>query len=424
MNYVIIGNSAAGIAACEAIREQDNKGRITIISDEINLNYSRPLISYLLGKKISRKDLLYRSKDFYQENQAGLILNRKVITLDLKQKKVILDNKQKIGFDKLLLATGGKPFTPRIKGSNLEGVFSFTKLADEEKIEKYIKANKVKKAVIIGGGLIGLKATEALLELGISVSIVELADRILSTAFDKKASGIIESALEKSGCSIYINNTVIEIKGQKKVKGVTLKDKREINTDMVIIAIGVRPNIELATNTAIKTDKGILVDDRMQTSVKDVYAAGDCVQGRDVLLDIYRPIAILPVAVRHGKIAGYNMSGINKEFEGSFPMNSVELCGIPTISVGQTLSESQGFEDLEYFDELAAVYKKIVLKNDRIIGVIFVGNIERVGIYTGLIKDKVNISSFKNQLLRENFGLISLPQDYRKHLVVGEVAII
>ena len=421
MSYVIIGNSASGIAAIEAIREHDKKNSITVISDEPYPNYSRPLISYLLGKKVAADRMSYRGKDFYEDNKVELFLNEKVTKLDPKKKWVILSGRQKILFNKLLIATGGTPIIPKIKGSDLGGVFTFTKLSDAQRIETYIKTNGVKEAVVIGGGLIGLKGTEALIELKIKVTIVELADRILSATFDQKASGLIERALEKIGCRLLTNNTIVEIKSKnKKINEVILKDKKIIPASLAIIAIGVRPNIKLVENTPITTNKGILVDNFMQTSVKDIYAAGDCCEAKDLLLDINRPIAIWPVAVKQGKIAGYNMAGVKKEYPGNFAMNSVELCGFATISMGETSPKGKDYQVLVYFNDEKSVYKKIVLKNNRIVGAILVGDIERAGIYTGLIEDKVDTTSFKEHLLRKDFGLISLPKEYRKHLVTGE----
>lgn len=430
--YLIIGNSAAGVAAIEGIREYDKKGKITVISEEPHSNYSRPLISYLLGKKVNLKALPYREKNFYKDNKVELILNKKATELELKKKYVLLSDKRRSHFNKLLIAAGGVPVIPKIKGADLDGVFTFTNLAESQEIERYIKANKVKDTVVIGGGLIGLKATEALIELGIKVTIVELADRILSATFDKKASNIIETALEKIGCKLITNNTTVKIENKKflprrqagKIKSVILKDKQEIKCDLVILAIGVRPNIDLVKNTPIKTNKGILVDEYMQTNIKDIYAAGDCAQAKDLLLKINRPIAIWPAAVRQGKIAGFNIAGKKIEYKGSFSMNSVELCGIPTISVGESCPQGKGCQVLEYCEQKKFIYKKIVLRNERIVGAIFIGNIERAGIYTGLIKDKVDISSFKEHLLKEDFGLINLPKEYRKHLVAEEAAII
>ncbi len=420
MNYIIIGNSAAGISAIEAIREYDKRRKITVISDEPYFNYSRPLISYLLGKRVNQESLSFRSKEFYQDNNVDLVLNKTVTGLDLEKKNVLV-NRQKMHFDKLLIATGGISIIPEIQGIDLDGIFTFTKLANAQTIGKYIRDNKVKRTVIIGGGLIGLKATEALLELGIKVTIVELAGRILSATFDKKASSIIESALKKIGCTLITNDTVNKLQSKnKKVNGIILKSKKKLATDMVIISIGVRPNIGLVKNTPIRTNKGILVNSYMQTNIKDVYAAGDCCETKEKS----ELIAIWPVAVRQGKIAGYNIAGVKKQYSGGLIMNSVELCGIPTISVGQTNTEGRGYQIIDYYDQEKSVYKKIILKQDRIIGAICVGDIERAGIYTGLIKDMVDTRTFKEYLLREDFGLISLPEEYRKHLVTEKAVII
>ncbi|MFQ6067086.1 MAG: NAD(P)/FAD-dependent oxidoreductase, partial [bacterium] len=331
MNYVIIGNSASAIAAIEAIREYDKKNRIKVISDEPHSNYSRPLMSYLLGKKVDVDRMLYRGKDFYKDNKVELFLNKKAAKLEPKEKWVILSDGQKICFDKLLIATGGRPIIPELKGLDLDGVFTFIKLSDAQKIQAYIKANRVREAIVMGGGLIGLKTTEALIELKIKVTIVELADRILSATFDQISSRLIERGLEKIGCRLFTDNTVAEIRSKnKKVNEVILKDRKKVPGGLVIVAIGVRPNIKLVRNTPIKTNKGILVDSFMQTSVKDIYAAGDCCEAKDLLLNVNRPLAIWLVAVKQGRIAGYNMAGVKKEYPGSFAMNSVELCGIPT----------------------------------------------------------------------------------------------
>jgi len=420
MNHVIIGNGPAAISAVTAIREVDLKNKITIISDEPYLNYSRPLISYLLAKCINRERMPYLQSDFYKENNVELILNKKAQELDINKKEVILSDGKRIPFDRLLIATGGTPIISEIKGRDSEGVFTFTKWSDAEAIAHYIKTNKVKEAVILGGGLIGLKALEALMELKIKVTVIELADRILAATFDQQASKIIKIALEKKGCKVITNNTITQVKRQKaKIKSVVLKNKKEIKCELLIVAVGVKPNIELTQGTPIKINKGIIVDNFMQTNISDIYAAGDCCEAKDLLLETNRLIAIWPNATRQGKIAGYNMAGIKKEYQGSFQMNSVELCGVPTISVGITTPQEKDYEILKYLDEGKLVYKKLTLKNNKIIGAIFVREINRAGIYTGLIKDKVDVSSFKEHLLKEDFGLISLPKEYRKHLVSG-----
>ncbi len=433
MRYLIIGNGPAGINAINGIRELDPKGEIIVISDEGHLNYSRPLISYLLGNKIKAKDMSYCDQAFYKANRVKLILNKKATKLNIRKKEAILSDKKKLPFDKLLISTGANPIIPDIKGKNLKGVFTFTKLQDATEIARYVGNNRIEEAVIIGGGLIGLKAAEALMALKIRITIIELADRILSSTFDRRASDIIKGALEKERCSLITNNTICEIRGKgDKVSGVVLEDKREIFTSLVIMAIGTRPNIDLISDSSIKTDKGIIVDEFMQTSIQDIYAAGDCCQVRDLILGVDRPIAIWPNATRQGRIAGFNIAFQNnlnhattrREYKGAFAMNSVELCSIPSISVGLTLPHGKGYDVISYCDQKKSIYKKLILKDNIIVGAIFIGDIDRAGVYTGLIRDSIDVTNFREHLLKEDFGLINLPSEYRKHLVAGEVAII
>jgi NAD(P)H-nitrite reductase large subunit len=420
MNYVIIGNGPAATSAIIAIRETDITSAIVLISDEPYVNYSRPLISYLLAKRIESKQMPYLPDTFYKNNGVKLILNNQARRIDIKNNQVILSDKKKIHYDKLLITTGTKPIIPRIKGAQLNGVFTFTKLHDVEEIVRYIRTFKVKEAVIIGGGLIGLKATEGLMGLSVKVTIIELADRILSATFDKKASQIIKNALEKNGGSVITKHTVTEIKGeQKRVNAVVLNNGKKIPADLVIMAVGVTPNIELVRNTPINCNKGIVVDKFMQTSVNNIYAAGDCCEAPDLFFDINRPMAIWINATRQGKIAGYNMAGVTKEYQGSLMMNSVELCGVPTISVGITIPKDTSYKVIEHYQPEKAIYKKVLIKDHRIIGTIFLGDIERAGIYTGLIKDKADVTDFEEHLTKEDFGLVSLPREYRKHLVTG-----
>lgn len=450
--YLIIGNSTAAVNAVEAIREKDKQGSLALISDEPCHTYSRPLISYYLGNKVDEDRLFYRSSSFYDLHGVQTFLGKKAVRLDPAAKKITLDDQTEVQFEKLLLATGGTPFVPEIPGCRLPGVFTFTTLDDAHRVKKFIDAHQVKKAVVVGGGLIGLKVTEALLALKIQVTIVELADRVLSATFDRTASGIIERALQKIGCSTITGNTVEEIQEkeiqadqtegiqaddiqaegiqadeEKGVGSVVLKDNTRVDCDLVIMAIGVRPRLDLVRETGMKLNRGILVDEYLKTSLDDIYAAGDVIETYDLMANVHRPIAILPNAARQGKIAGYNMAGAGKTYRGCLAMNSVELAGIPTISVGLTdpsvLADAErqsGMEIIQECDEKNSVYKKIVLEDNKIVGVILIGKIDRSGIYTGLIKDGIDMSSFRSHLLKDDFGLLSLPREYRTHMVTGQ----
>ena len=424
INYFIIGNSAAGVSAIEAIREVDKEGQITVVSQEKYHNYSRPLISYFLGGEIDKSRIVFREKGFYKKNKVDLILGQKAANLDINAKTIRVAGKF-IHFDRLLISTGGSPIQPSIKGADLDGIFTFTRYDDVLDIKQYINKNKVERVVILGGGLIGLKAAEAILLLKKKVVIVELADRILSTTFDKKASGIMENVLKKHGSEIITQNSIIEAIGEKgRISNVILKDLQKISTGLLIIAIGVRPNIELVKNTKIVINKGILVNQYMETNVPGIFAAGDVTEAKDFLKQSSRVIAIWTEAFRQGRIAGYNMAGSSKGYNGSLAMNSVELCGVPTVSVGETDPADDGAEIIEKFDTKKRIYKKVILRDDIINGFIFINDIDRAGIYTGLIRDRINVRDFKTHLLKEDFGVISLPQEYRKHLVKGEGVII
>ncbi|GFP25184.1 hypothetical protein HKBW3S43_01096 [Candidatus Hakubella thermalkaliphila] len=420
MKYLIIGNSAAAVGAIEAIRSQDRTNPITVISDEPYLTYSRPLISYLLAGQVSQENMFYREKDFYEKNMVEARLGEKAISVDPESKSITLETGEKLFFNKLLVATGGTPIFPEVEGRDLGGVFTFTRWDDAERIMEFMARNRIEKAVVVGGGLIGLKAAEALVERGVKVTVVELADRTLSITFDHQAAAMVEGYLEERGVDITTDNTVSLIKGDNsKVEKVILKDQREVQCQLLIFAIGVRPNIDLVRGTSIRVNRGIVVNKYLETSVPDIYAAGDVAEAFDLVMGIDRPIPIWPSAYIQGTVAGYNMAGLPREYGGWFAMNSVEICGLPTISVGLTVPPEDGYEILEDHHPQELTYRKIVLKDDLVVGAIFIGRIDRAGIITGLIKDRVKVTSFREHLLREDFGLVWLPKEYRKHMVSG-----
>ena len=430
MHYVIIGNSAAAIGAIEAIRNRDKTGSVTVISDEPYSVYSRPLISYLLAGKVDENMMFYGKKNFYEENSVGTKLGQTAVGLDIDKRIVELENKELVSYDKLLIAAGGTPIIPQVEGKDLKGVFTFTKWDDAKNIKDFIERNSVKKAIVIGGGLIGLKAMEALTELAIKVTVVELADRILSVTFDKRASQMVEDNLRGEGIEIIFNNTVVQIEAEgslnegssgkeRRVNGVVLRDKRKLASDLVIFAIGVKPNASLVKDTPVKVNRGILVNQYMQTCVDNVYAAGDVAEAFDLVMGITRPIPIWPNAYRQGSVAGCNMAGGLKEYQGGLAMNSIEIFGVSTISVGQTDPDEENYQVFQEYNRERREYKKIVLKDDFIVGAIFIGSIERAGIITAFIKERTNVRNFKDYLMREDFGLIYLPSDYRKHMVSG-----
>lgn len=422
--YLIIGNSIAGTSCVEGIREFDEKGEIIMISDEGVINYSRPLISHYLAGKMKEESMSFKDERFYKDKKIELILNTRVKTIIPKRKRVILQNGKELKFDKLLISTGGKPIIPPIDGLNKirEGIFTFTKLDDAKSVIKYIESENITHAVVLGAGLIGLKCTEGLCARGLHVTIVELADRILANTFDKDASNLLETALSKWGCRIIKENTIVKVKGEKRrLRSILLRNGEEIETNLLIIAIGVQPDTSTIESSNIKVDRGILVDEKMETNVKNIYAAGDVAQGLNYLTKSRDVIAIWPIASRQGRIAGTNMAGGNAKYSGLFPMNSVELGGIPTISFGITNPSGSEYEILVRKEE--TIYKKIVLRENRIVGAIFLGKIERAGILFGLIKKEVNVKHLKEHLLSDDPQLLFLDEKTRRGVIWQSVSL-
>ena len=307
MNYVMIGNSTAAIGAVEGIRKYDKKTPVTILSDEPYPTYSRPLISYYLGGKVTEDKMYYRGADFYERNNVTPMLGVKAETVDFDNKEVVLQDNVKIPYDKLLIATGGKPFVPPMKGLEKGNVFNFIKLDDVKAIKK--AAVKGSKAVVIGASFSGLKAVEALVQREVDVTVIDIMSRIMPRVFDDTAASIASGILEEHGVKLLMGTTVDEILGDDKATGVKLKDGSVIPCDFIILALGVRCNTDIVKDTGIKINKGIIVDEKMRTSIPDVYAAGDVSEGYNFIEDAYMQIAIIPNAYRQGETAGVNMAG-------------------------------------------------------------------------------------------------------------------
>jgi NAD(P)H-nitrite reductase large subunit len=410
--YLIIGNSAGGIGAAEAIRQVDKVGAITIISDEPYPAYSRPLISEYLAERRPLARMLYRQPDFYKENDIQVILGQKVTGLNIAKHNAKLEDGRTITWEKLLLATGGSPIIPKTEGIELKGVFAFNKLDDAKAIDELLKQyRRGVKAVVIGGGLIGVSVTEALVKRGVEVTIVEMKERILNTILDEEASALVATTLEKAGVEIITGHTVARINSYLpgEATGVSLDDSRPLPCEIVVIAIGVQPRLELVSGTGIKTNRGLVVDRYMATSSPDVYAGGDVAEAYDFVYGEDRLTPIWPNAYIGGRVAGFNMAGIPTEYPGGTAMNSLKYFGLDVVSAGIVTPPDDSYQILsEKHDDS---YHKVILKDGLVVGMVFIGNIEKSGIVFGLMKDKVNVDGFKQALVSSDLGLVSLPEE-------------
>jgi NAD(P)H-nitrite reductase large subunit len=421
--YVIVGGSAAGIGAVEAIREVDPAGSITVISDEKCSHYSRPMISDFVSGKADFKKINCKTDDFWKENNVEALTDKKVTALNLNEKTVQLESGEKITYEKLLLAVGGKPFVPKMEGSDKDGVFTFTTIEDAQLLATKIDAINAKAAVVIGAGLIGISVAEALMKRGLKVTMVELQEKILSLLLDAKASDIVEDIIKKAGVNIITGQSVQKILSKPGnegvVGGVLLTKGDQVPCDLVIVAIGVVPRTELVTGTTVKINRGIVVDNMMQTNVPDVYASGDVAEAYDFILNQNRLLPLWPLAVVEGQVAGCNMAGKKTTYAGGTNMSSLKYFGIPIVSVGlANPKEDPTLEVLVKQDAEHNVYKKLVLKNNVIVGLTLVNSIERAGILFYLIKNAINVKKFKQKLLADDFSWATLPTGLQRKMSV------
>jgi NAD(P)H-nitrite reductase large subunit len=402
--YIIIGNSAAGISAVEAIRQRDKTAKILVFSDEDYLAYCRCLISYYLAGEVKEEKILYRPESFYKENNIELLLNKKVIRVDSKRNRVICEDKSQFSYDALLIATGASPKFPETKGIKKRGVFGFRTLKDTKGIAGLLPVTKT--ACVLGGGLIGLKAAYGLKKRNVEVKVIIKSRQVLSQMLDFQAAGFVQKRLEENGIEIILGQDVTEIIGNGDIKAIKLDSGKAFESSLVIVGKGVSPNIDLIKETEIKFNEGILANNLMQTNIPNIYTAGDVCESFDVTRGEHSVNALWPVAVEQGKIAGANMSGDNLNYIGSLGMNSIEFFGLPVVSLGiyKVKEGDTNFTELKLCDIKANIYKKIIFKDNFIVGAIFVGDIKNSGIFLRLIRERIEVSSFKDRLLQENFG--------------------
>ena len=410
MKYVIIGNSAAGIACVEGIRSADADGEITIISDEPFAAYGRPLISYYLLGATDRQRMLYRPADFYEKNKVRALLGARAEKIDAAAQKVILRGGGEVPYDKLLVATGSRPFEPSMEGiGGVKNKFNFMTLQDALSLEKVL--SKRKNVLIIGAGLIGLKCLEGILERVKSVSVVDMAGRILPSILDDAGAAIVRRELEGKGAKFYLSDSVAKFEGN----AAHLKSGKEIPFDILVVAVGVRPNTELVKDAGGEVSRGIVTDEKQQTSLQNVYAAGDCAESFDITSGVRKVLALLPNAYRQGYTAGVNMAGGEAAFADAMPLNAIGFFGSHVLTAGSY--EGESFVQAEEGN----VYRKFFCKDGVLKGFILVNSPERAGIYTALIRNKTPLSEVDFKSLEGMPNLAAFPQTARERMLAREV---
>lgn len=364
MEYLIIGSGVAGITAVkELIKERNENDNITIVSDEKYPFYYRPrLIEYLSGE-VEIDDIIINDKEWFKNNGINLNLKERVIDI-LPEKKKIISEKSTYNYDKLLLANGARCFVPPIEGTDNENVFTLRKAEDAEEIFK--TAIKKDKAIVIGGGLLGLESAYNLSQAGLEVTVMERGSYLLNRQLDKEGAKTLQNLLEEKGLNFVLNASTEKISEMPNSLEVLISEKGKYSADLVLLSTGVRSNISLVKDTDIKVNKGIIVNEKMETNHKDIYAAGDVAEYNGTIYGIWPP------SMKQGKIAGKNLLGIENKFDGFVSSYSLKVAGVSLVSKGI-------IDDDNYTSEVSkqkGKYKKIVKKNDEIIGVILIGEFD------------------------------------------------
>ena len=411
MRYVLIGNSIASANAVAGIRDVDPEGEIIVVDAENTFCYSRPLISYYLAGEVPIERMAYRPREFFDVHRARIVSGR-VEAIRPKEREIDLASGDALAYDRVLVSTGGVPFVPPIDGLEGSGVFTFTTLTDARALEAVTRPGA--KAVVLGGGLIGVKAAHALIERGVEVAIVELGKSLMPLALDEVSGRIVSENARSQGIELFLEDTVSAVRRNEagEVVGVELASGTHIPCEFLVVAVGVRPNAALVSEAGGAVERGVVVDRQMKTTIENVYAAGDVAQGYNLLTGENQVIAILPVAAWQGYAAGRAMAGDDYQYAGGMPMNSVDVFGIPIISVG--LIAADGFDVYERLDEDAMVYRRFLVRDGRLYGATLVNEIDRAGILTGLIKHGDDVNGIIDKLLDGTPSFAVLPKGLRK----------
>jgi NAD(P)H-nitrite reductase large subunit len=427
--YVIIGGSAAGTAAVEGIRERDTAGAITIITEEKALSYGRPLISYWLERRVTDELLDYRPQSFYGDNRVEVITGTRAVRVNSSTKTVTLSSGREVEYDKLLVATGARPFVPPVEGLQ-EGMYhTFMTIDDARGIASELGGAPARKsALVVGAGLSGMKAAEALHSLGVDVLVVDLADRILLRILDKRASALVHGLLSQKGLKLRMATTLERTSRSDSGSGydIRLTDGSEHEVDLIVMAVGVRPNTELIREAGGEVRRGVVVDNYLRTSLQDVYAAGDVVETANRITGQVDLSQIMPNASVQGRVAGRNMAGAEEPYSGHRAFNSLPLLGVPIATMGivdpASLPDSDNYEIKVAEDETSGIYRKLVLRDGRLVGGIFVNSPDGLGILRHLVEDAPGFvfdEALASKALSGDLGLLDLPPSVRRERLLA-----
>ena len=399
-HLVVVGNGMAGMACLDAILKRKPNFKVTVLSDEPYYNYNRILLSSVLAGEKSVEDIYINTKEWYDANGIMLCRGVKAVDVDPKAKIVFTESGSSVPYDFLLLATGSNPFIPPIEGIHKKGVVTFRNMADTEFILEACQS--AKKAVVIGGGLLGLEAAKGISNHGVKVTVVHLMDRLMDVQLDEVGGQFLKREVEKLGISVLLNKSTTKVMGNENVEGLMFKDGSIVESDLVVVACGIRPNVDLAKKANLQINRGIVVNDYMETSDPNIFAVGECVEHQGKVYGLVAPL------YDQGKILAATITGDRGPvYEGSVLATKLKVAGIELFSAGNFKADEPEHEVVAYQDHGFGIYKKLVIHQDRLIGVILIGDATDANRFLETMRKKEKISNKRQRLLFEEPPVVS-----------------
>ncbi|CAG9178996.1 NAD(P)/FAD-dependent oxidoreductase [Cupriavidus respiraculi] len=389
---VVVGNGMAGMRTVEELLAlAPERYDITVFGAEPHGNYNRILLSPVLAGEKTVDDIMLNPREWYARNGIELIAGDPVVAIDRVRRRVRSQSGREVGYDRLLLATGSRPFIVPVPGHRLEGVIAFRDLQDVEAM--LAAARDHRHAVVIGGGLLGLEAANGLLRQGMSVTVVHVGEALMERQLDKPAAALLKAALERRGLRILLNANTAELTGEARVTGVRLEDGTAIPADLVVMAAGVRPNIDLARAAGLHCERAIVVDDTMQTFDPRIYAVGECVQHRRATFGLVAPIW------DQARVCAAHLAGAgHRRYVQQATATKLKVTGLDLYSAGDFIGGKDS-EDLVLRDPRRGVYKRLVLQGDQLVGAVLYGDVRDGPWYFDLIQSGAPVSAWRSRLL-------------------------
>ncbi|RTZ99779.1 MAG: NAD(P)/FAD-dependent oxidoreductase [Deltaproteobacteria bacterium] len=403
MKYSIIGNGIAGVCAAETIRQLDRAAEITLIGDETFPPYSRPMISHVLDGSLPSEKLPIRSSRFYDDLKIIPVLGSRVSAIDVDRRVLTTTDRRKTTYDKLLIATGADARPVVAKGVDLKNIFYMRTEAHIRSIIECLPTAET--ALVLGGGLVGFKAAHGLLKRGLKVTMLITSGYPLSMQVDETAGQMILAELLKSGLTVRVGTSVMAFEGKGKVERARLSDDSTLSCDMVIVGKGVSPSLAFVPKEKIKTDHGILVDHHLQTTIPDVFAAGDVAEAVDITRKKRWINAIWPEAAAQGCVAGANMAGRHVVYPGSVSRNVMRVMALDVMTLGLVNPPDDfGYKVMAHADRRRGRYRKLVFRDNVLVGAMLINDIDQGGILLSLIQNEIPLKIPDRVLMDPSFN--------------------